>query len=119
MHTRTEAGNESATETSSASDSESDDWSNTEDEDEDCDARANDSSSAELVPCLSVTCSADTFASILKFCAGNEIVGHFSSGALALPIIDTQFVLGNLHVLMNTGVLNSTPSIAFDECLAV
>ena len=104
MRTRTEAGNESATETSSASDSESDDWSNTEDEDEDCDARANDSSSAgitELVPCLSVTCSADTFASILKFCAGNEIVGHFSSGALTLPIIDTWFVYEHWGAQLN------------------
>ena len=93
MHpARTEEGDESATDTSTGSDSESDDWSDTEEEDEEQeDVRhrgSNDSDAADttaMAPCMSVTCS-NTFALILKFCAGSEIAGRFSSGALALSM---------------------------------
>lgn len=91
----TEAGDESATETSSVSDSQSDDWSDTEDEEDNDAVYTKSHGSSEestprgmtaLVPCLVVTGAAHTFALILTFCAANEIACRYSLGAIALPM---------------------------------
>ena len=92
----TEAGDESATETSSVDDSQSDDWSDTDDE-EDNDAvytkshgSSEESTPRGIVPCLVVTGEAHTFALILKFCTGNEITCRYTLGAIVL-LMSIQF----------------------------
>lgn len=89
----TEAGDESATETSSVDDSQSDDWSDTDDEEDDDAVYTKSHGSSEestprgmaaLVPCLVVTGAAHTFALILKFCTGNEIACRYSLGVIVL-----------------------------------